>query len=164
MNKISFDILCVVCIKSFYTLRLLAQQSLHNCSVKLLPVRDLYLAFVTNFSVTSSIRLLFFSLEGRKCTIFKNSEVRTKHGSLLPLFLFFSPIATYGSSASAILSRSHVLDCEWLVFERQSCAKPPPFQRKYTYAENVNHEKCFQCPFRLDICYSCVIIFFSSSK
>lgn len=49
--------------KSFLFSRLLAQQSLHNCNVNLLPVRDLYLAFVTNFSVTSSIRLLFFSLE-----------------------------------------------------------------------------------------------------
>lgn len=49
--------------KSLIFWRLLAQQSLHNCNVNLLPVRDLYLAFVTNFSVTSSIRLLFFSLE-----------------------------------------------------------------------------------------------------
>lgn len=32
-------------------------------AAKLPPVRDLYLAFVTNFSVRSSIRLLFFSLE-----------------------------------------------------------------------------------------------------
>lgn len=61
-NTVRVDILCV-CIMSVLFSCLLAQQSLHNCNVNLLPVRDLYLAFVTNFSVTSSIRLLFFSLE-----------------------------------------------------------------------------------------------------
>lgn len=62
MDTVRVDILCV-CIMSVLFSCLLAQQSLHNCNVNLLPVRDLYLAFVTNFSVTSSIRLLFFSLE-----------------------------------------------------------------------------------------------------
>lgn len=89
---------------------------------------------LTNFSVTSSIRLLFFSLEEEKGAVFKHAEAGTKRGSLPPCFhhetresppvfwRFFPSMATYGSSASAILSRSHVLDCEARLRERQSCA------------------------------------------
>lgn len=48
------------------------------CSAKLLPVRELYLAFVTNFLVRSSIRLLFFSLEEESQRVVDACSVNVK--------------------------------------------------------------------------------------
>lgn len=94
-----------------------------KCNAKPLPVRDLYLAFVTNFSVRSSIRLLFLSLRGESKRGSSETDWRRNAGVLVAVNGHFSSIETYCSSASAILSRSHVLDCDCCVRERQSCGK-----------------------------------------
>lgn len=94
-----------------------------KCNANLLPVRDLYLAFVTNFSVRSSIRLLFLSLRGERKRGSNKTDWRRNAGLSWPLNRIFSSIETYCSSASAILSRSHVLDWDCCVRERQSCVQ-----------------------------------------
>lgn len=90
-NTVRVDILCD-CIMSVLFSCLLAQQSLHNCNVNLLPVRDLYLAFVTNFSVTSSIRLLFFSLEEESAPYSNMPRWGQTTGVYSHKFDFFRPL------------------------------------------------------------------------
>lgn len=81
------------------------------------------LAFVTNFSVRSSIRLLFLSLHGESKRGSSETDWRRNASVLVAVNRHFSSIETYCSSASAILSRSHVLDCDGCVRDRQSCGK-----------------------------------------
>lgn len=102
-----------------------------HCATQTCCQWDLYLAFVTNFSVRSSIRLLFFSLEEERKIGFKQVVLMKNCVDLSMVKLYFPSIETYGSSASAILSRSHVLDSDGCVHECQSCAAYSSLKRPY---------------------------------
>lgn len=137
--------------------RLLAQQSLLNCNVNLLPVRDLYLAFVTNFSVTSSIRLLFFSLEEESVPCSNMPRWGQNMGVCSHKLNFFRPLrltaprhppyfhGPMSSIVSAVLSNV------------KAAQNRRPCNVKNTCAENVNHKKKVfssleQLAFLLDMC------------
>lgn len=138
--------------------RLLAQQSLHNCNVNLLPVRDLYLAFVTNFSVTSSIRLLFFSLEEESVPCSNMPRWGQNMGVCSHKLDFFRPLrltaprhppyfhGPMSSIASVVFSNVKAAQ------GRHPCNENTPALKMKTTAK-----KCFQVSNNLEFCNTCAV-------